>query len=123
MNAKFDLDERLIKFSVSTLDIVEQMVKSKTSNHLGGQLIRSCTAPALIYGEVSAAESDADFIHKLSMVLKELRETRNCLKIIEMRSLVPASSRIELIIDECSQLISIIGASIATVRRRVSHDG
>lgn len=59
------------------------MPNNKFANHLAGQLVRSCTSPALNYGETQGAESKKDFIHKMSVVLKELRESLNCLKIIK----------------------------------------
>ncbi len=117
---KFNLDDRLINFSILSLGVTDNMDNSKASKHLSYQLVRSCTAPALIYGEVGASESDADFVHKLALVLKELRETRNCLKIIQMKGYASASPDVEKAINECCELISIIGASIRTVRRRLA---
>lgn len=64
---KFDLEERLLRFGVSVLGLSEKIRDTKTSNHLSGQLIRSATAPPLIYGEVNATESPADFIHKMGI--------------------------------------------------------
>lgn len=112
---KFDLEERLIKFGVSVLDLSEKMPNTKGSNHVSGQLIRSATAPPLLYGEVNAAESTADFIHKMGVALKELRETRNNLKMIQ---LIPDSSDVEKFINENEELIRIFGSSINTVKRR-----
>jgi four helix bundle protein len=67
------LEERLIQFAVMTAAIINEMPNTKFSNHLSGQLVRSCTSPALNYGEAQGAESKKDFIHKMSVVLKELR--------------------------------------------------
>jgi len=79
---KFDLEERLIDFAVLIVEICENMKDTKASNHLSGQLIRSGTSPALNYGEAQGGESRKDFIHKIKIVLKELRESYVCLKII-----------------------------------------
>jgi len=73
---KFDFEERLLRFGVSVLDLSEKIADGKAANHLSSQLIRSATAPPLMYGEVNAAESPGDFVHNMSIVLKELRETR-----------------------------------------------
>jgi four helix bundle protein len=84
---KFDLEERLIKFAVLIIRIIETMPNTKAGVHLGGQLLRSGTSPALNYGEAQSAESRNDFVHKIKIVLKELRETLVCLKIISRTKL------------------------------------
>jgi four helix bundle protein len=84
---KFDLEERLIRFGVSVLELSEKIRDTKASNHLCSQLIRSATAAPLMYGEVNAAESPADFIHKMGLGLKELREKRNCLRMIQLKKI------------------------------------
>ena len=71
----YDLDERLIEFAVDIIRFTELLPVTKAANHLGGQLLRSGTAPSLNYGEVKGAESQKDFIHKMKVCLKELRET------------------------------------------------
>jgi len=109
---KFDLEERLIKFASSIIDIVESLPENKSLQHLGGQLIRSGTAPALMYGEAQAAESRKDFIHKMKMALKELRETSIGLRIIAMR--LPGASNIPPALRENIELISIFVKSIKT---------
>jgi four helix bundle protein len=116
---KFDLEDRLVRFSVSVLDLSEKIRDTKASNHLCSQLIRSATAPPLMYGEVNAAESPADFIHKMGLALKELRETRNCLRMIQMKKYVEDSQQIENVLDENLQLILIFGKSINTAKQRL----
>jgi len=73
---KFDLEDRFITYSISISNIVEQIEGSKSGNHIGGQLIRSGSSPALNYGEAQSAESRKDFIHKLKIILKELKESK-----------------------------------------------
>lgn len=72
---KQKLEDRLIDFTVLIIEIVNEMPNTKAGNHLSGQLVRSGTSPALNYGEAQSAESRKDFIHKVKVVLKELRES------------------------------------------------
>ena len=71
---KYDLEERLIDFAVSVITFTESLPGTKSAAHLGGQVLRSGTAPSLNYGEAKGAESKVDFIHKMKVCLKELRE-------------------------------------------------
>jgi len=91
---KFDLEERLINFAVMIIEITDSMPKTRAGNHLSGQLIRFGTSPALNYGEAQSAESKKDFIHKIKVVLKELRETFVCLKIIDRTKLLKSEKKI-----------------------------
>lgn len=84
----YNIEDRLINFSVSILDLSEKLPTSYAAKHLGNQLIRSGTSPALNYGEAQAAESRKDFIHKLKVCLKELRESQISLKIISKKKYV-----------------------------------
>ncbi len=110
---KFDLENRLVDFADMIIDVVENLPNAKVANHLGNQLTRSGTAPALIYGEVQAAESNADFLHKAKLVLKELRETQVCHKIIRKRKYVDPII-IEKVLQENGELVAIFTASIKT---------
>ncbi len=74
-NRKYDLENRLLDFSVRMINIVEVLPNTRAGNHIAGQLIRCGTSPAPNYGEAQSAESRNDFIHKIKIVLKELRET------------------------------------------------
>lgn len=114
---EFDLEDRLIDFAVRIITIAESLPKSKTGNHIAGQLIRSGTSPAPNYGEAQSAESHADFIHKMKISLKELRETRIWLLVIVKTNLVTPVSKIESLIDENNQLISIFVTSIRTAKQ------
>jgi four helix bundle protein len=91
MNEKernYDLQERLIEFAVRALNVVESLPNSRVGNHVAGQLLRSGTSPAPNYGEAQSAESRKDFIHKMKVALKELRETLVWLLIIQRKPLV-----------------------------------
>ena len=79
---KFDLEERLIWFSVRVIELSESLKESFAGLHLGKQIVRSATSSALNYGEAQSAESPKDFIHKMGICLKELRETFINIKII-----------------------------------------
>ena len=110
----FDLEDRLIDFSVLIIDITELLPDRRGSNHLAGQLVRSGTATALIYGEAQSGESRKDFIHKMKVGLKELRETRICLKIIDKMEYPKAEPKVEKALDESNELISIFVKSVKT---------
>ena len=115
---KFDLEERLIDFSVEVVKFYEFLKPKKPSVHLGGQLIRSSTSPSLNYGEANAAESKRDFIHKMKVCLKELRETYNCLRIINGAELHDNSNKMKTLLIENNELISIFVTSINTAKRK-----
>jgi four helix bundle protein len=115
----FDLEERLIKFAVTVITLSESLPNTKAGNHLGGQLIRSGTSPALNYGEAQSAESKSDFIHKLKIILKELRETLISIRIIERAALVEPPDNLRLALGESNQLVSIFVRSIQTASKNV----
>ncbi len=113
----FDLEDRLIDFAVRVIRVAESLPKSRVGIHVAGQLIRSGTSPAPNYGEAQSAESRLDFIHKMKICLKELRETRTWLRMIVRASLIKPESKIEPLLDENDQLISIFVTSIRTARQ------
>src|ERR1700712_5127536 len=106
MTSKYDLEERLIDFAVMIADITEALPNTRLGNHIAGQLVRSGISPALNYGEAQSAESRNDFIHKMKISAKELRETFNCLRIIARKKWF-AEDRLVLLLNENNQLISI----------------
>ena len=108
-----DLEERLINFASRIIAVAEALPKMPASTHLSRQLFRSGTSPALNYGEARGAESKADFIHKKKVCLKELRETYVCLRIIDKKSWFK-KGRLDLILGENNELISIFVSSIKT---------
>jgi len=114
----FDLEERLIDFAIRIIRIAESLPKTKVGNHIAGQLIRCGTSPAPNYGEAQSAESRADFIHKMKVCLKELRETKIWLLMIIRAKLVKPVSKLEPLIDENDELISIFVSSIKTAKQK-----
>ncbi|MEZ4952174.1 MAG: four helix bundle protein [Saprospiraceae bacterium] len=111
------LEDRLIEFASRIIDLVEALPKKPAAKHLGGQLLRSGTSPALNYGEARGAESPSDFVHKLRICLKELRETFICLKIIDKRDWF-ANGKLAPLLKENDELISIFVSSIRTAGQK-----
>ncbi len=118
---RFNLEDRLIDFSVLITKIVESMPNTRAGNHYAGQLIRSGTSPALNYGEAQSGESRKDFIHKLKVALKELRETMICLKIIERTSLLKTHENVIKAIMENNELIAIFVRSVETAQNNIKR--
>lgn len=117
MDRKFNLDERLTEFASAIIDIAEALPKTAAGNHTAGQLTRSGTAPCLQqYGEAQSAESRNDFIHKMKVSLKELRETYNCLRLIKRKAWYP-EDQLNFWIDENNQLIFIFVKSIEAAQK------
>jgi four helix bundle protein len=115
-NRKFDLEDRLIDFALAISDIVEMLPGTRLGNQIAGQLIRSGTSPALNYGEAMSAESTNDFIHKMKIILKELRESFVCLKIIKRKPLIKPFEPYEPTYTENNELIAIFVKSIQTAK-------
>ena len=114
---KYDLQERLIDFAVLVLEIVEALPKTSIGNHIGGQLMRCGTSPAANYGEARAAESKKDFVHKMKVCLKELRETLVWLTVIEKKGLLQGFGKLDFALEENNELISIFVTSIGTAEK------
>jgi four helix bundle protein len=119
-NNKYDLEERLLSYTVLILRIVEKLPKTRTGNHIAGQLLRSGTSPYPNHGEAQAAESKNDFIHKMSICLKELRETKRWLKLIERARLLKNDDKdLNDGLIETEELIKIFYKSIRTAKNRI----
>lgn len=115
---KYDLEDRLLDFSVRIINVVEALPNTRAGNHIAGQSIRCGTSPAPNYGEAQSAESRKDFIHKIKIVLKELRETNVWLNIIQRKKLFSKSNnKLHALIVECNELISIFVTSVKTARK------
>jgi len=118
MNGKGDqLSERLTDFIVKVIKIVDSLPKTIAGRHVGGQLISSATSSGANYDEGCGAESRPDFIHKMSVSLKELKESRFWLRIIGRTQMLP-TKEVNPLIEECGQLCAIIGKSVSTARKR-----
>ena len=110
-----DLEERLLVFAARVGNVVDALPDTRLGRHIAGQLVRSGTSPAPNYAEACAAESKRDFIHKLGIALKELRESRSWIKLILKSELLP-EPRMAQLLDEVSQLCNIVGKSIVTAK-------
>jgi len=113
---KYDLEDRLVKFAIMILGVCDILPHTRAAANLEFQLSKSGTAPALMYGEVQASESRADFIHKMKILLKELRETRISLRIINEKPVVQ-DSVVETTLKECNELVGIFTKSIETAKK------
>jgi four helix bundle protein len=114
---KYDLEDRLVNYTCRMIDIVEALPNSRAGNYIAGQLIKSCHSPAFNYGEAQAAESRADFIHKLGVCLKELKECRTALKIILKKEMIKPVAKLQDVFKETEELIAIIAKSIDTAQK------
>ncbi|MGH8101468.1 MAG: four helix bundle protein [Chthoniobacterales bacterium] len=112
----FYLEERLLDYAASIIRLVEELPKTRTGKHIGAQLLRSGTSP-LPNGEAESAESPADFVHKLKICLKELRETKRWLRLVTRVPMLP-SSDIDPCLQETIELIRIFVVSIRTAETR-----
>jgi four helix bundle protein len=110
-----ELEERLIDFAVRIIKLTSHLPKTPAGKHIAGQILRSGTSPAPNYGEARGAESHADFVHKIGIVLKELNETSIWLRVID-RSEMLKRELLAGIIEECRELCRIFTASVTTAR-------
>jgi four helix bundle protein len=115
----YDLEQRLIDFAVKILDITEMLPNSNGGNYFAGQLVRSGSAPALMYGEAQSAESRRDFVHKMKLALKELRETFVGLRIVMAKRYLNNEDNLKATIAENNELISIFVKSISTASKKL----
>ena len=117
-----DLEERLLDFAARVGRVVDALPNTRLGRHVAGQLIRCGTSPAPNYAEACAAESKRDFIHKLGVALKELRESRSWIQLILKSELLP-EPRMATLLDETEQLCSIVGKSIVTAKANQEKSG
>ena len=114
---KYDLENRLLNYAVVILQVVEQLPNTRAGNHVAGQLIRCGTSPLPNHGEAEAAESSDDFAHKLKVCLKELRESKRWLLLIQRAELLGNKQLVSASLQETEELIRIFFTSFRTVER------
>lgn len=119
--AAFDLEERLLEYSAAIIRFAESIKQTPAGIHVAGQVLRSGTSPLPNHGEAQAAESAADFAHKLGICLKELRETRRWLLLVQRVPLVARPASTGPLIIETEGVIRIFYRSLQTVRLRVAR--
>jgi four helix bundle protein len=113
---RFNLEDRLLEFSARIIRLVDSLPNTRAANHLAGQLLRCATSPYGNHGEVEAAESRKDFVHKLRICLKELKETRRWLRLASKSGMIPAQ-KMTAILSETEELIRIFFSSIRTAEK------
>ncbi len=114
-----ELENRLIDLSVGVNILVSSLKRNQFTNNLADQIVRSSTSAALNYGEVQSAESRKDFIHKTSIVLKELRETGIGLKILLKSNSTKDIKEISALIQECNHLTAIFQKTVTTSKSKI----
>ncbi len=114
---RYDLEDRLLDFAVSIVELTESFPTIRAGNHIAGQLLRCGTSPLSNHGEVEAAESRKDFLHKLRIFLKELRETRRWLRLASRLKKFGHVAGLPACLGEVDELIRIFAASIRTAER------
>jgi four helix bundle protein len=117
MPRNYDLEKRLINFACKNIDIVERLPANRTGNYFAGQLMRAGNSPAFNYGEAQSAESRSDFIHKMRIVLKELKECRTALSIMSIKKMIEPAEIVQEQLEEGEELIAIVAASISTAEK------
>lgn len=115
-DTRYDLQDRLIDFAVLVNQICESLPSTRMGKHVAGQLVRCGTAPAPLHAEAQGAESRRDFVHKLRLCVKELRETMSWLKYVH-RLEIGENKAVDKGLSDCDRLIRILVASIKTAVR------
>ena len=115
---KYDLEERLLDYSAAIIMMTEKLPNTRAGNHVAGQLLRCGTSPLPNHGEAQAAESPDDFVHKLRVCLKELRESFRWLRLIVRVPLLKSLAEAEGLIVETDELIRIFVSSIRTSEQK-----
>ena len=110
-----EVSDRLLNFAVRVGKVVDALPDGRLARHIAGQLVRSGTSPASNYDEGCAAENRDDFIHKVAIAFKELRESRGWLRMIVKAELLP-NHKMADVLDECDQLCNIIARSLITAK-------
>lgn len=117
MSDKFDLEERLLEYAARVIRLVEKLPDTRAGNHVAGQLLRSGTSPLPNHGEAQAAESRRDFIHKMKICHKELRESRRWLRLIQRVPMLKPG-QVQPLADETEELVRFFAASLRTAQQR-----
>jgi four helix bundle protein len=115
-----DLRERLVDYSARIVRLVGALPRTIAGRHIADQLLRSATSVGANYEEAQAGESKNDFVHKLQIALKELRESNYWLRLIERSGILPAA-RLREIVEESGQLRAILSKAVATARGKSKH--
>ncbi len=116
-NHTYDLEDRLLNYAVRVIGVTGKMQRSSAGRYVADQLLRSSTSPYGHHGEAESAESRDDFIHKLKVCHKELRESRRWLRLVHAAPLVQKPDLLKSLIAEAEELVRIFTSSIRTAQR------
>ena len=116
-NSQYDLEDRLLDFAVNVVELTESLPSTRAGNHIAGQLLRCGTSPLSNHGEVEAAGSRKDFLHKLGICLKELRETKRWVRLVGRLKNLGQAENLAVCLNEVDQLIRIFAASVRTAKK------
>jgi four helix bundle protein len=116
------LDERLVRFAVSVCQLISSLPSSLAMRRMGDQLIRSATSIGANYEEATAAESKADFIHKMQISLKEARESCYWLKVME-GSVAEKTESLSAVLNEAQQIRAMLTKAVFTTKDRMRGPG
>jgi four helix bundle protein len=114
---RYDLEDRLLNFAVDVVELTESLPNTRAGNHVAGQLLRCGTSPLSNHGEVEAAESRKDFLHKLRICLKELREMKRWRRLVSRLRRLGEPANLNACLDEIEELIRIFAASVRTAEK------
>ncbi len=114
---KYDLEDRLLEFAAAVIDVSEKLPATRAGNHVAGQFLRAGTSPYGNHGEAQSPESAEDFIHKMKICLKELRETWRWARLIDRKRWLDKDEQAAFVLRESDELIRIFKASINTAER------
>ena len=110
-----EFNERLLQYGVRVIKVVEALPRTLTGRRIGDQLLRSGISVGAHYEEAQAAESREDFVHKLQIALKELRESNYWLRLLSLSGAV-SPGRLKDILDESNQLRAMLSKAVATTK-------
>jgi four helix bundle protein len=113
-----EIEDRLVALAISINRLSKIVDRSFLAKHLSKQIIRSSSSAALNYGEAQAAESKKDFVHKISLLLKELRETQICLKLLSDSIKQDHKDQLKICQEECRQLVAIFHKTVMTAKSK-----
>ena len=116
-NKQYDLEDRLLEFAVNIAELTESLPSTRAGNHIAGQLLRCGTSPLSNHGEVEAAESRKDFLHKLRICLKELREAKRWLRLVGRLKRLGQPISLSACLNEVEELIKIFASSVRTAEQ------
>jgi four helix bundle protein len=119
---KYDLEERLLEYAAAILRLCDRLPRSVAGAYVAGQLVRSGVSPLYNHGEAESAESSKDFIHKLKICLKELRESYRALRLIRLSGLIDDAESVGTLLSETDELIRIFVASIRTAQSNMTRE-